>query len=327
MKNTGRILYVDPAVQFKARGYSLYKSVDQGESWSKVLEAPVSPLTRLLSTISLYRRMLRKGIYKLLPAGGGFVLFFDNQIFLIDESNQMKSIGQISGSRPLYPCYYKRKLYYGEYKGNPERYAINILCFDMVTEAWDVVTSVEGIRHIHGIFKDPYQDRLWVTTGDLDHECKIMYSDDEFQSLSTFLEGSQNYRAIYLHFDQDTITYGTDAPDKSNHIFTVSREDGSIVYKTRVGGPVFYGSRSGSTRILTTAVEPSEVNVSPFMEIWVSTDHGTWGLKERVRKDWLPKKLFQYGHIALPEGEGLEKTFVYTPVAGKYDNRVVKSAE
>jgi hypothetical protein len=271
--------------------------------------------------------MLRKGIYKLIPAGDQFVLFCDKSLFLLDENCNLKSIGSLSGSRPLYPCYHKQKLYYGEYKGNPNREPIKVQCFDLQTELWSVATELNGVRHIHGIFKDPYTDRLWITTGDLDHECKIMYSDDEFQSLSTFLEGSQDYRAIYLHFDEDSITYGTDAPDTPNHIFTVSRRDGSIMSETSVGGPVFYGARSGSDRILTTAVEPSQVNISPYMEIWVSSCNGAWTLKERVKKDWLPKKLFQYGHIALPEGDGLESGFVYTPVAGTNDNRIVISAE
>lgn len=327
MQTTGRILYVDPQRQFKAIGYAIYKSVDQGESWFRVLDVPVSPINRLLTRIALYRRMLRKGIYKMMPAGDQFVLFCDRRLFLLDESCCLKLIGTLSGSRPLYPCYYKQKVYYGEYKGNPDRESINVQCFDLKTESWSVAITLDGIRHIHGIFKDPYTDRLWITTGDLDHECKIMYSEDEFQSLSTFLEGSQDYRAIYLHFDEDSITYGTDAPDAPNHIFTVSRSDGTVISEIPVGGPVFYGAWSGGDRILTTAVEPSEVNTSPYMEIWVSSRNGDWTLKERVKKDWLPKKLFQYGHIALPEGDGLEAGFVYTPVAGINDNRVVVSAE
>ncbi len=327
MQTVGRILYVDPRRLLKAKGYALYQSVDQGVSWCKLLDVPTSPVNRILSGTTLYRRLLRKGIYKLIPAENKFFLFCDKNLFLLDESYLLKPIGTLSGSRPLYPCYHKQKLYYGEYKRNTDRKSIRILCFDLHTESWTVPMALNGIRHIHGIFKDPYLDRLWITTGDLDHECKIMYSDDEFQSLSVFLGGSQKYRAIYLHFNQDSITYGTDAPNSTNHIFTISRTDKSVLNETPVGGPVFYGARSGGVKILTTAVEPSKVNTSPYMEIWCSSFNGEWTLKERVKKDWLPKKLFQYGHIALPDGEGLDSVFLYTPVAGKNDNRVVIHAE
>jgi len=54
------------------------------------------------------------------------------------------------------------------------------------TTAWEFPRG--EIRHVHGLIRDPEEEnRIWVLTGDLDHESNIFFTDDEFQSLQLFL--------------------------------------------------------------------------------------------------------------------------------------------
>lgn len=43
-------------------------------------------------------------------------------------------------------------------------------------DSWDVAfTFIEGeINHIHGLFNDPYTNRLWEATGDDDSACILV---------------------------------------------------------------------------------------------------------------------------------------------------------
>ena len=326
-QSSGHILFVDNNSAYKVIGYDLYVSNDNGNCWKFLLSIPATKKSRFFSTFSLTRRLLRKGVYKMMKYGENFIVFSDKKIFLVDLVNEkIQCLGLFKGSRPLYPCIHHDVLYYGEYKSNLGREPVSVHSYNFFLKSWSVSYQIEGVRHIHGLFSDPYEkNRVWITTGDLDHESKILYTDDEFKSVNPFLEGKQSYRAIYIHFDDTSITYGTDAPDQSNKILTVSRSDGSVLDQVDVGGPVFYGGVAGDLKILTTAVEPSDINVSPYMELWVHQNDKGWHLAYRLKKDFFPKKLFQYGQILLPEGPGVDGKLSFTPIAGKLDYKTIFS--
>jgi len=65
---------------------------------------------------------------------------------------------------------------------------------------WEVVWTFAGIRHIHTVLAN--EDEIWVTTGDLDEECGIWVTRDEFRTMDRIVGGEQRYRAVQLLFDQ-----------------------------------------------------------------------------------------------------------------------------
>lgn len=319
----GRILYSDNNSLYKSIGYNLYLSVNNGESWTKIIKIKRGGLSRIIIKIPVLRRLLRRGIHKVLKYDSGFIIFCEKTIYRHDSlTKQLSAIGRVHGSRPLYPCVDNNILYYGEYKSNINRESIFIYKFDINKGDWEKCHKLDGIRHVHGIFTDPYLERLWLTTGDLDTECKILYTTDGFNTVNVFAEGSQTYRAIYLHFTEDSIIYGTDAPDEVNYIYEVNRSSGCVLSKTKVGGPVFYGAISNNYKLLSTAVEPSKVNTNPFMELWLYTNK-QWKRVYKEKKDILPKKYFQYGQLVFGEGRGSDSFIAFTPIAGKLDEKVV----
>lgn len=322
--SVGRILYIDEQYAWKAVGYIIYQSSDDGKSWRKVITIPAGLMSRFKSMFSLTRRLFRKGVYKMMEYKDTFLVFSDNSIFVFRPSeNKLEFIGYIKGSRPLYACVFGNKLYYGEYKSNENREKIPIHSYDLVDGSWEIAAHIDGIRHIHGVFADSFEKKIWVTTGDFDHECMICYTDDGFETIKTFVSGSQDYRAIYLHFSKDTISFGTDAPDRDNYIRTLSRSNGEVITETKVGGPVFFGGVLQNLKILTTVVEPSVVNTNQYAELWLLDAKRVWKKVLQIKKDILPKKLFQYGQIWVPEGPGSVNVFWFTPIACSTDYKAI----
>lgn len=73
---------------------------------------------------------------------------------------------------------------------------------------WTTFFESLRFRHFHGVFHDPYADRLWATTGDTDAESTIGFFEAE-----TFHEiggGSQRWRSVGLAFTPDSVFWGMD---------------------------------------------------------------------------------------------------------------------
>ena len=77
----GRILYVDDRCLIKSIGYCLYISSDRGISWEFIFSFPVGIKNRLEIRIPCLRRILRRGIHKLLKFRDNYVVFADNSVF------------------------------------------------------------------------------------------------------------------------------------------------------------------------------------------------------------------------------------------------------
>jgi hypothetical protein len=50
-----------------------------------------------------------------------------------------------------------------------------------------------SIKHVHGVYTDPYSDRLWIPTGDFAGECYLYSTDEEFRELMAHGDGQQSW--------------------------------------------------------------------------------------------------------------------------------------
>ena len=66
------------------------------------------------------------------------------------------------------------------------------------------------ITHIHAVQWDPFSKALWVTTGDGNDECQILYSIDGGFTFMRIGSGSQKWRACSLLFDEHAVYWGMD---------------------------------------------------------------------------------------------------------------------
>jgi hypothetical protein len=175
------------------------------------------------------------------------------------------------------------------------------------------VSQISDIRHIHGIFFDPFEELFWMTTGDLDSECFIWKSKD-LSSFEKVIGGSQKYRAVHLIFTENSIYYGSDSPSEKNYLYRLDRSNLKTTIITQVGGSVFYGYKTQNRIYFSTAVEPSYVNPSSNVEIW-SICNGKAKKVSVHRKDFFSKKFFQYGQAFFPYGPGDGESVYFTPFA------------
>ena len=153
----------------------------------------------------IFRRLFRLGFHHLAHSTNGAVIFVNGETWYHNNSEYWHA-GPVRGSRPLNVCAADSKFFYGEYKNNAERETVSIFELAAPFTSWSKVLTLSGVRHIHGIFYDKYQDCFWITTGDLDHESKVYRCNKDFSNLHVVLSGSQQTRAITLLFQKDFYT-------------------------------------------------------------------------------------------------------------------------
>jgi hypothetical protein len=272
------------------------------------------------------RRLGRSGIHCFEKTGNDSAVVVANQsIFSMDEGNgRLVRKAKLTGSRPLSMCVSGGTVYYGEYRRNSDRSPVHVWAGNREGDAWTPAWRFDGIRHVHGVFSDPFTGHIWVTTGDEDDESGIWRTDDGFKSLCKVAGGSQQYRAVTLLFSEDLIYFGSDSPDLKNYIYVMDRETGEIDARCRVSEPVFYGTKVGDQLFLSTAIEPSEVNDGREAIVWGSSNGYDWRVILRFAKDRLPMKLFQYGQVQFPAGPGDGDNLWCTPFATTMDQKTIK---
>jgi len=319
----GRVVYVSPERMLAAWGLGILESRDGGAAWKQIGLVPVSFLEKMVMSSGLSCRLLRKGVHHF-AAGNSCALIVANRDVYFMEGGEIRLLGPVHGSRPLALCAANDAFYYGEYRSNPERSPVHIWKWDAAEKKWKAAWRFSGIRHVHGVFDDPYENELWVATGDLDHEAGIWRTKDDFQTLEQVAGGSQRFRAVRLLFTRAHVYFGSDAPDEQNYIFRMDRKGNNVETLTAVGSSVFHGCKAGDHFFFSTGVEPSRVNITRHTEVWGSADGKNWQVLRRFKKDIWPMKYFQYGQVLFPEGPGDGNNLWLTPLSTVHDQRTFK---
>jgi hypothetical protein len=281
----------------------------------------ILPGQSFLSRTRLVMRLLRLGVHALCQvADGVLVMGTRHKVIRYDPAARRfsHSFDIPNGRRFLFlsigPC---NDLHFGEYFGNEERETVHIYRSADGGCKFEVVRTftAKGIRHIHGVFHDPYTGALWVTTGDTDQESGIWVTEDGFRTFERVLGGSQQTRAIQLLFTQQHVYFGSDTPLERNYIYRLEKKSGRVERLQEVESSVFWGCKVNEFLFFSTTVEPSAVNTSRHAWIWGSKDGGRWKKIVGFHKDIWPMKLFQYGQIFFPSGENNTGYLFFTPFA------------
>ncbi len=326
-----KMLYVDTEHIVACKGYKLYKKKKGDKCWerySKICDC----VNTFFSYFPLLRRLTRAEITKYYHLKDGTELCIARKgIFKLNRETGIfkKCFHVIRGSRPLNLCIDNEgKIFFGEYFMNMEKKEVHIYCSEDNGETWNVVYTFEkgNINHIHGIFKDPYTNLLWIATGDRDNECIIANTNDGFETLNIVFRGGQEYRTCALLFYKDNIVFATDSQYQKNFIKSFDRTTLEIKELQAVQGPVIRGGQIGDLSFISTDVEESEVNCDKHAYIWVSKDGITWKEVFSAEKDGFPY-LFQFGVFDIPgySVDSPDDTLYFTGKAvKKYDNVTFK---
>ncbi len=321
---SGRLLYADAAELWLAQGSALKVSRDGGKSWQSGGRVQAGFMGHLKASTRLGRRIARAGIHHLIPGNPAIACVNDSLFRRMAGDKNYTKVSALTGSRPLAFATDGDLVCYGEYRGNKERDAVHVWGATGECTTWQPLHTFSGVRHVHGVFFDPYEKKFWITTGDDDDEAGIWVTEDRFSNVEKVAGGSQQLRAVQLLFTEKHIYYGSDTPVAKNHIYRMERDSGRIECLQAVGSSVFYGCKVGDALFFSTAVEPTDINRTDAAELWCSLDGENWSLLRTFSKDRLSLRYFQYGQILFPAGPGDGENLYFTPFATQGDQRTLK---
>lgn len=323
-KLKGRVLYEDGDILYIALNNTLYISIDQGESLTKIYSFPSHSIIDKVGYLHpLLGRLLRKGLHHLSVDKDGTLGLLYNKRTAILSNGKLIYDESIVGSRPLSFEVVENEFVFGEYRSNPKRSEIGIYGLSL-EKALNKKASMSGIRHIHGIYYDNFTSKIWITTGDNDDEATIYISDLNFKNIHKVIYGSQQTRAIKLLFTEDYVYFGSDAPEEINYLYRINRMTCRVEQLQQVGSSVFHGTKVGDWLFFSTAIEPSKANKTKYAEIWASPNGKDWKCIVRLKKDIWSSRYFQYGQIFFPSSTSSQTALWFSPFALQYSNNSYK---
>lgn len=297
---------------------------------SKLIKTKTLITDILFMKLPLFQRIFRKGVRCGMKISEKLVLvLIGRKIFELDVINGQMSNGFITSddSRPLNFTQiegiigFEDGIYFGGYKGNPEKNPISIFRRTH-TDKWEEVYQFQpgAIEHIHNIIPDPYKNIVYIFTGDFDHSAGIWKAQDGFRTVVPILLGSQLYRACVGFSIPEGLIYATDSPFSKNSIRLLndSGKEWTTIPICDINGPSIYGCRWGNDFVFSTSVEGDGRNQNTLSKLFgrkrgsgIAEDYSfiykgnlEEGFKEiyRAKKDCLPFYLFQFGTLNFANG-------------------------
>jgi len=321
---------------YAARGYQLVcariQNVSADLTWHPV--ATFRPPWRRRFTVmnSLTARMFRDGFHALavLPSGGLVAAVPGAIVTLRPGETEFRRTHTITrGTRPLHiTAVPGGAVFWGEYFDNPSRDEVHIYASTDGGATWSVTyTFPKGsIRHVHNIVHDPWENCLWILTGDYGDECRILRASCDLSRVEAVLQGNQQARAVALVPTEAALFFSSDTPLESNYIYRLDRQ-GALSQLAPISSSSIYGCHVAGHVFFSTMMEPSEVNPDRHVRVYgydTGGDSGhcaqDWQPLLAWRKDRWPMGLFQYGNAFLPDGNNTTPYLAVTTVAVETDD-------
>ncbi|QHE76717.1 hypothetical protein [Hydrogenophaga sp. PBL-H3] len=213
--------------------------------------------------------------------------------------------------------------YFGEYLNGHNR-DIRVCRVDVqaqtVQACWTFARS--EIKHVHAIHYDRFRNRLWICTGDLNHESSFYYTDDEFATVHRFAGGDQSWRAIAVLFDESGMEWGMDAgkdapAEAINRIYRYDFATGQRTECATIGNPAYAACEfTDGTAMLQTTYEPGRLQDTPEEAgLWFRGPDRQWRQCLALPHAPHPRPgVSPYASISLPKGTSPAGALLCTPV-------------
>jgi hypothetical protein len=199
---------------------------------------------------------------------------------------------------------------WGEYVAPRSLRPVRIFASRDRGRSFDVVhTFPPGeIVHVHNVVWDASAGHWWVLSGDHGPEPGIGRLSADFARFEWLVKGEQHFRAVSVFDCGDRLVYATDTERAPNGVISLDKRTGATERLCELEGSCLYACRAGDLFAVTTTVEPSTVNRSPWATLWLSRDGERWRCAWRARKDRWHPNYFQFGSLVLPTGESERET-------------------
>ncbi len=277
------------------------------------------------ASLRLGQRLLRFMAYNALPLPDGSLFVTFGKRYGILSGGDFHSIGGIEkpGRALRGACAQGRDgmIYFGEYITGRKRVPISVYACGTGSKCAGTVHKFEvgEVRHVHGIYCDPYTGDLWCLTGDLPEECRIIKTSDYFKSMEIIGSGDETWRAVSVQFRKDAVYYATDAEFGANYIYRIDRKTCRRDMLTRVDGPVYYSRSVGDDLLFCVTAELCPSQKGTEATLWHVDPDDNVNKVYSVGKDLFAYKkfvkFFLPGLLNFPAGPGLDHETYFNAAA------------
>lgn len=319
--------WLDANAMWVSRRQCVYRVHDDGLP-QRVGAIPVPWWEGATSRVRLAQRLLRAMVYNVVPlVDGSLFVTYGKQVALLRDGRFVPLRGLVR------PCRVLRggvavdgdgAVYFGEYLTNRERSAMRVYRYRPGAAALEVVHefTAGGVRHIHGVYRDPFDDALWCLTGDFGAECRILRTHDGFGSLQSIGGGDESWRCVSLCFTPEHLYYATDAEFERNRLYRWGRATHEREVIGELDGPTYYTHACGADLFFGVTAELCPSQVGRAAALWHLTAAGKLECLAALEKDRWPVSLFLPGTLHFPSGEGRPDEFYFHAVSLRSaDNR------
>ena len=318
---------------YASRGYEVLRTrvrlPEQPIVWQRVASFLPDWKRRFSVKSRLTARLFRDGFHALavLPSGTLVGAVAGSIVTLDSQGTEFRQTHAITrGTRPLHIAIAPNGvIYWGEYFDNASRQLVHIYASADHGRTWNVAHTFSSgaIRHVHNIVHDPWQNCLWILTGDYGDECRILRASCDMSDVSEVLKGNQQARAVAAVPTENGLYFASDTPLESNFIYLLDRR-GALSQVASISSSSIYGCRVGQHVFFSTMVEPSDVNLDRSVRIYGANVEDQKPLQSLLswKKDAWPMGLFQYGNAFLPDGNNETSYLAVTTAAVKSEDAV-----
>lgn len=334
----GRILeIIDGDSAFIYDNFSFYKIDLRNRHKELLSRLPASGIKVFLGKFRIMSRLLRiEPRCSVCVSSNLYFISILHNVYLLDiEAKAISKVyeGRDGFSDCLNFCSYNGHVLWGDYGSNITHETVNIYRYDRNGIVDVVYTFPPGdVMHIHNIFLDERQRFFWILAGDNESKAGIYRASLDWKVVKPFKTGEQRYRAVVGFPYKGGLIYATDSVETSNYLRVIDA-DGVENVICPINGSCIYGCEIRDFFLFSTTVEPHEgISKLRFLDNRLGG-----GIKNRevhilavrkkdlsvkvitkLKKDWWPMVLFQYGRVRFAGGqEKVVDGFWCSPVACK----------
>ena len=277
------------------------------------ISLPERPHWRILANSRMARRALRLDKSNVTPVGPGrnqLVILRRSEAFHYDiEKARLTRTLQLSNCRNVLhgaiSVLDDTEIVFGEYGRTGSVAAVPIYRSTDAGRSWTCVYSFPpgAVRHVHGCYWDPHEQRYWIFTGDADEEARVLSATRTFDEVTLIGGGSQKWRACSVFFEESHVTWIMDSEREDSHLIRFDRKTRKIEVGQIFPGPVWYTKRmSDGLYLAASSCETGAGVHDEFAHVFVSRDLENWQEVARFAWDGWPKDWFKMGVISFAEG-------------------------
>jgi len=242
----------------------IVRTKDFGKTFEHVADIDYSNLSTFYKAFmgsDIFRRIARIEVHRLKIAPNGNIAFTTKGgVYLIPAGEKKGAlISKTPESRPISLTVDKdNHFYYGEYISNPERRGVNVFKSSPDGKLWEKVYTYpeKTIRHIHAVEFDPYENCVWIATGDDNSETFLTRASLDFKDVKTVLHGDQKNRYFEIRVLPDKLFLTPDAPNGDDYVTIYDKKSGKENRILKVEGVTFFSTILGNYFICATSNEP-----------------------------------------------------------------------